>query len=246
MNNGPKYGIIGDGRVATHTAHFLGLLGLSFTQWSRKQGEALRPEAALSDCGVLLVLISDSAIESFLRDHPVLASKQCVHFSGALVTPLAYGAHPLMTFPKDRLYDRAQYERVSWVCEEPNRFAELFPALPNSSFGLTSEKRALYHALCVSGGNFTTLLWQEVFDLFEKKLGLPREAATAFLGATVENLIADAPKALTGPLVRGDAATIQKNLEALAIDGGELREVYSAFIRLYEHRKRRSEHAERS
>jgi Domain of unknown function (DUF2520) len=41
------------------------------------------------------------------------------------------------------------------------------------------------------------------------------------------NLIADGSRALTGPLVRGDAATIAANLTAL--EGDPFREVYSAF-----------------
>ena len=48
------------------------------------------------------------------------------------------------------------------------------------------------------------------------------------------NLMNDGDGALTGPLVRGDAAAIGRNLRALAED--PFRDVYSAFARLYEQR----------
>jgi predicted short-subunit dehydrogenase-like oxidoreductase (DUF2520 family) len=80
-------------------------------------------------------------------------------------------------------------------------------------------------------GNFTTLLWRKLFDLLEQRLGIPADAAHPFLAQTAQNLMADSRRALTGPLARGDAATIAANLAAL--EGDPFAEIYSAFARGY-------------
>ena len=48
------------------------------------------------------------------------------------------------------------------------------------------------------------------------------------------NLMDDPGRALTGPLARGDAQAIAANLSAL--EGDPFHAVYSAFVRVYEHR----------
>ena len=47
---------------------------------------------------VVLLLIADDQIESFILQNPCLNEKKLVHFSGALYTEKAQGCHPLMTF----------------------------------------------------------------------------------------------------------------------------------------------------
>src|SRR4051794_17148338 len=90
-------GIVGDGRVARHYLHYFSLLGLSVLTWSRR-ATGPSPVEALAPCGTVLLLISDDAIVPFIDAWPGLRDQRLVHFSGALVTPLAAGAHPLMTF----------------------------------------------------------------------------------------------------------------------------------------------------
>ncbi|MCM2279699.1 MAG: DUF2520 domain-containing protein [Oligoflexia bacterium] len=227
----PSYGIAGDGRVARHFAHYLDLLGLRVARWSRRQEaiDGIAAEEKLGGCDVLLVLLSDSAIEPFLRARPGLSRCKAIHFSGALVTPLAQGFHPLMTFGPE-LHDRATYERIVFVCERGElRFPELFPALANPHHELAPELKGRYHALCVLGGNFTVLLWQKLFEDFETRLSLPADAAKPYLRKILENLERNPRQALTGPLARGDAGTVAANLASL--EGDAFQEVYQAFVR---------------
>jgi hypothetical protein len=44
-----------------------------------------------------------------------LKAPRLIHFSGALVTPLATGMHPLMTFTKG-FYELADYQKMAFVC----------------------------------------------------------------------------------------------------------------------------------
>lgn len=159
-----------------------------------------------------------------------------LHFSGALVTPLAFGAHPLMTFGPD-LYSLEKYKSIPFVVEEGTaEFSQLLPGLPNRHVLLKPEQKALYHALCVMGGNFTCLLWQKVFDRFAQDFGFAPDVAFPYMQQQMENLMLDYKSALTGPLARGDQATIEKNLAALA--GDPFEDVYRAFVSAYEREKK--------
>src|ERR1700757_3581253 len=116
------YGIVGDGRVATHFAHYLGLLGLPFRQWSRRA-----PQAELGACPVILLLVSDPAIEALAARYP---AQTCVHFSGSLLSERVHGMHPLMSFGRE-LYGLADYQRIPFVAEDAALFRRLFATLPN-------------------------------------------------------------------------------------------------------------------
>ena len=141
-----KYGIVGDGRVARHTAHYFDLSGLPYVTWSRReQRVASSPASAiLASCEVVLVLISDDAIEPFVEAHSDLRDKTLIHFSGSLVTPLAKGMHPLSSFATD-LYELNTYQAIPFVCDEgvPG-FLDVFPGLPNPHYTLAVELKPLY------------------------------------------------------------------------------------------------------
>ena len=223
------FGLIGNGRVARHLHHYLDLLQLPVRRWARSSG--CDPVEAMAPCGTVMVLISDAAIEPFLAAWPALAAHRLVHCSGGLVTAAAECAHPLMTFGPD-LYDLTVYQHIAFVLDAGRTpFADLLPGLPNPSFTIDAADRPPYHAHCVMAGNFTTLLWRKLFDLLEQRLGIPDEAAHPFLIRTVQNLMTDPGRALTGPLARGDGATIAANLAAL--EGDPFAEIYSAFARAY-------------
>jgi predicted short-subunit dehydrogenase-like oxidoreductase (DUF2520 family) len=226
-------GIVGDGRVARHFHHYLDLQNLPVRRWSRRASDR-SPVEVLGPCDTVLVLISDTAIEPFIAAWPEIARHHLVHCSGSLVTPAAECAHPLMTFGPD-LYDLATYRSIPFLLDAGGTpFHDLLPGLPNPSFAIAASDRPAYHAHCVMAGNFSILLWLELFDHLEGRLGIPAAAAHPFLIQTARNLIADGSHALTGPLVRGDAATIAANLTAL--EGDPFREVYSAFARAYARR----------
>lgn len=226
-------GIVGDGRVARHFRHYFDLLGISQCTWSRRQPGA-SPAEALAPCRSVLLLIPDSAVVDFIEAWPPLRAKSLVHCSGTLVTPAAQCAHPLMTFGPD-LYDLPTYRAIPFILDTAGTpFAELLPGLPNPSFTIPSALRPYYHALCVMAGNFSTLLWQKLFQELECRFGIPPSAAHPYLTRMAANLTANPGLALTGPLSRGETAAVAANLKAL--DGDRFQAVYEAFVRAYEHR----------
>lgn len=145
-----------------------------------------------------------------------------------------------MTFAAE-LYPRALYERIAFVVEAGGpSLEELLPGLPNRSYRIPSADKPLYHALCVLGGNFTTLLWSKVFAEMEGRLGIPPAAVRPYLEAITANLLAPLGAPLTGPLARGDQATIDRNLAALA--GDPYHEVYEAFVHAFRRENIQKEH----
>lgn len=231
MEQVPTYLIVGNGRMARHVSFYFEELRVYYTQWSRKTHSESDLENFTAKASHILILISDSSIEAFIKKHPCLHSKTLIHFSGSLVTPLAYGVHPLMTFADD-LYTVEAYKKIPFVCDiEAPIFSKLFPNLPNLSYTLPTELKSRYHALCVMSNNFTTLLWQKFYSDLEGTLNIPADAIHPYLDQTLQNLKTHPTTALTGPLARNDRSTIDRNLKALEND--PFQSIYKAFVETY-------------
>jgi len=232
----PCYLIIGNGRVANHLKAYFNYEKIAFHQSYRSADQAFAeslPELAHQATHVLIA-INDSAIEEFYLSHPCLWKKLCIHFSGAMSFPNIIGTHPLMSF-SDELYDLETYRSIPFILEKERRegFVELFPQLKNPHFEISLEKKVLYHALCVLSGNFTIMLWEKTIADFATKLQLPRAALLPYMARIFENLknASTEKTVLTGPLVRGDQATVEKHLEILS--GDPYCGVYEAFATAY-------------
>jgi predicted short-subunit dehydrogenase-like oxidoreductase (DUF2520 family) len=219
------YGIAGDGRVAAHFARYFGLLGIPFRQWSRRA-----PQASLDGCEVLLLLVSDPAIDELAARYPGHA---CVHFSGSHVSALAHGMHPLMSFGREP-YSLQQYQAIHFVAEDPALFRRLLPRLANPCHAIRAPDKARYHALCAMAGNFTGLLWAKLLRELPDALGIPAEAAIPYLEQVCRNIAASPAQAeryLTGPIARGDRQAVAKHLAAL--EGDPYQEVYRALAGIH-------------
>ena len=230
------YALIGGGRLARHMHHYLTLLNQPVSAWARNADCALnshsiddprlRLRATIEPASHVLLLVSDAAIPEVVAKFPFLHEKRLVHCAGAFSFPGIAGAHPLMTF-SEPLYELQQYREMPFIVERGSRFDELLPGLSNPHFEIAPEDKARYHALCVVAGNFSQILWDAVATRFEG-MGLRAAALEPYLRRVAENFIAARGAALTGPLSRGDSATIERNLDALS--GDRLQGLYRAFL----------------
>ncbi|MCK5073042.1 MAG: DUF2520 domain-containing protein [Bacteriovoracaceae bacterium] len=227
--NSSPYVIVGDGRVAKHIQHYFSLYDIPYVGWSRKIAtEVLYNHALQSD--VILLPISDDAIVPFINSHEILKKKVLVHFSGSLVTNLACGMHPLMTFGK-KLYPTNFYPGIPFIGESTGPcFKNLFPALLNPFFTIDKKNKAYYHALCVMSGNFTNILWQKIISHFENEFKIPKDALIPYLLKTFENIKDDPFDNLSGPIARGDTKTTTRNLDSLKND--EFHDIYQGFCKI--------------
>jgi predicted short-subunit dehydrogenase-like oxidoreductase (DUF2520 family) len=228
MGQVPKYGIVGDGRVAKHICRYFSLEHIPFKSWSRKSSLSL--EESLLDTDTILLLVSDSAIENVITEHSCLNKLKLVHFSGSHVSKRAWGVHPLMSF-SEKIYDLETYRRIPFIVEEGKVFKDYFPNLINPFYSIKVKNKSLYHAMCVLSGNFTSILWNKFFETLESQFQIPRHVAFLYLEKIVSNLKELGPGAVTGPLIRRDLTTVSNNLKALQND--PFKKVYRAFADIY-------------
>jgi predicted short-subunit dehydrogenase-like oxidoreductase (DUF2520 family) len=232
---GRTYGIAGGGKLASHLARYLELLQLPCRRW---QGRAshISPRSALEGCDVVIVAISDDAIEPFIRKNFSGSKAVLVQCSGALSTPLAQGAHPLAVFGKEP-YTLSSYKKIPFITEKGRAaLAEFFPELPNPSYAINPAQKPLYHALCAMSGNFSAMLWKKFFDGMSGEFGIPKKAALAYFHASAANIAG--PCDITGPLARGDGKTVRKHL--LALKNDSFAGVYRAFAEHHRAKERKS------
>jgi predicted short-subunit dehydrogenase-like oxidoreductase (DUF2520 family) len=165
-----------------------------------------------------------------------------LHLSGALgsdalAAARACGArvlafHPIQTFARA---DGALFEGVTCALEGNADAVELGAALAEALGGravvLAPEDKALYHAaLCVACNYLVTLADAGAGLLAEAGLGEGALAALLpLLRGAVDNLgRVGLPAALTGPISRGDLATLRAHLDALGARAPALLPLYRA------------------
>ena len=100
-------------------------------------------------------------------------------------------------------------------------------------FRLDDAQRPLYHAAAVFASNYLIVTGAIAEDLF-RRAGVPDPLAAMLplQRASLDNVERlGAGAALTGPAVRGDAGTVERNLEALRASAPEMIGVYVELCR---------------
>jgi predicted short-subunit dehydrogenase-like oxidoreductase (DUF2520 family) len=204
-----KVHVIGSGRV-----------GSAISARLRERGVAVGDD----DPDVVILCVPDTAVSDVSR---CLAPGRAWvgHVSGA--TPLAalepherrFSLHPLQTF--DRSGDPAQFDgawaAVTGESEEALAAArELAEILGLRSFELADEDRTLYHAGAVFASNYLVTLQRAAV-----RLGVPAEGLVPLMTRTIENGFQ-----LTGPIARGDWATVEAHKQAIRATHPELEGLY--------------------
>ncbi len=231
-----SYLIIGSGRMASHFVHYLSLLNLPYRTWSRNTAAQESLTHALEHASHIVVLIKDSAIIPFVNTwQTTYPNKRWVHFSGQLTIPHIIDCHPLMTFT-EQLYDLATYQAVPFILSDKQQdFTHILPGLPNSVHIIEPHLKTYYHALCVISGNFTCLVWQKLFAALKDTLQIPPATAIPYLKQIMQNIVTDPTGCLTGPLVRGDQATINAHQQALQAD--DFLPIYQAVVHYFKQKE---------
>ena len=93
---------------------------------------------------------------------------------------------------------------------------------------IADEDRAAYHAAASIASNFLVTL-EAAAEQLAATAGMDRALLGPLVEATVKNWLALGPeRALTGPIARGDEATVARHQEALRRTAPELLDLYSA------------------
>ena len=154
--------------------------------------------------------------------------------AGAGVRPLAL--HPAMTFTGtaadlDRLAGTSFGVTVG-DAERPLAEA-LVRRLGGSPVAVAEAARPLYHAALVVGANHLVTLVNEGADLLRRAgVADPAPVLRPLLTAALDNALREGDAALTGPVSRGDAGTVDGHLRTLADQAPDSLAGYVALARL--------------
>ena len=207
--------VIGRGRVGTALAARLA-----------ERGVELRDDGA----ELTLLCVPDTAIRDVSQGlspgHGWIA-----HVSGA--TPLSvldphprrFSLHPLQTFTRSRgpeQLDGAWAAVTAETDEARGQALELARTLGLEPFELDDADRPLYHAGAAMASNFLVTLHDAAAGLFAAA-GAPPEALEPLMRRTIDNDFE-----LTGPIERGDWATVEAHREAIRTARPDLEPLYDA------------------
>jgi len=139
--------------------------------------------------------------------------------SAAAVGATVLSIHPLQSFPNVELaLARLDGSAIAVTARAHEGFAlgeRLARDIGGRPFRLADEDKPLYHAAAVFASNYLVAVLSVAEELFGR-MGLEREQFLPLSRASLDNVAATgAALALTGPAVRGDAGTIERNLRAL-------------------------------
>jgi predicted short-subunit dehydrogenase-like oxidoreductase (DUF2520 family) len=222
--------IIGNGKMAKHFAHYLGLLKIPFIQVNRKDFTSLQIQEHIQKAQRIFLAISDSALAEFVEKN-YIKNKIWIHFSGALSIANAISCHPLMSF-SEALYKLEDYKKIHFVISGNHQaeinLKEIIPFIDNPYTVISSQLKEKYHAYCVIAGNFPIILWSYVMKEFAQ-WQIPEEALELYLQNNLNNFKKLKENALTGPLQRKDLLTIEKNINALG-DDEKMQSIYKSFV----------------
>jgi predicted short-subunit dehydrogenase-like oxidoreductase (DUF2520 family) len=185
----------------------------------------------VSDDGADLVLlcVPDGAIPEVARGIP--AGPWIAHVSGA--TPLAalaphvnrFGLHPLQTFTRSRGAEQLDGAWAAITAESNDAEAHarwLADTLGLRPFVIADADRVLYHAGAAIASNYLVTIYRAASRLLTAA-GAPPEALIPLMQRTIDNGFE-----LTGPIARGDTATVEAHLSEIARHAPDLAPMYRA------------------
>jgi predicted short-subunit dehydrogenase-like oxidoreductase (DUF2520 family) len=223
-------GIVGAGRVG-------GVLGVAL----RRAGHTIvaasggtpglldvprtTPEAVISARPDLLLLaVPDDVLDRVAAAVPAVDGQVVAHTCGAhgLKPTVQVALHPAMTFTgSDADLDRLP--GIAWGVTTTDRDAaeRLVADLKGVPEWIAEGQRPLYHAALAHGANHLVTLVNDAADALRAAgVADPANVLRPLLAAALDNALTSGDAALTGPVQRGDAGTVERHLAALPAEIG--------------------------
>ncbi|GAC1328945.1 MAG: hypothetical protein NVSMB13_16350 [Mycobacteriales bacterium] len=224
---------------------------------SRQRAERMLPgvpllsvEEVVARATVLLLTVPDDAlpdlVEGLAQTGAIRPGQLVIHASGrygiGVLDPvvrrgaLPLALHPVMTFTGSSV-DLQRLAGASFGVTSPVELRPVAEALVlemgAEPVWVAEEARPLYHAALAAGANHLVTLVAASADLLrEAGVDEPGRMLGPLLGAALDNALRTGDAALTGPVARGDAATVAAHLRALAAAAPEMVPSYVALARL--------------
>jgi predicted short-subunit dehydrogenase-like oxidoreductase (DUF2520 family) len=179
------------------------------------------PRRAAHGVDLLLVTTTDDAIRRVAAAVEPVPSTVVAHCSGAhpldVLEPHARRAslHPLASLPDAAIGTERLTGGCAFAVDGDPLVEEVVASLGGRSFRVRPEERVRYHAAAVIASNHLVALLGQV-QRVAAEAGLPLDAYFGLVGQTLDNVRRLGPEAaLTGPVARGDWATVYRHLIAI-------------------------------
>lgn len=233
----PALAVVGAGRVGSSLAAAAERAGVD-VRLAGREGAI----DACRDAEAALLCVPDDAIREAAE--AIAAAAPHLRFAGhtsgasgldALESLAAAGAttfslHPLQTIPDGSTEVTGAPAAISGRTTEALELArKLADRLGMRPFEIPEEQRAAYHAAASMASNFLVALEESAAGLLAAA-GAPdaRELLAPLVLRTAANWSERGAAALTGPIARGDEATVARHLDALRETAPELVPLYEA------------------
>jgi predicted short-subunit dehydrogenase-like oxidoreductase (DUF2520 family) len=215
--------IVGPGRAGGAMA-----LALAAVGWEVEPPARRGDDLATAAIGVDLLVIAtpDAAVADVAAQVTPAPGTVVAHLAGSLgldvLEPHQHRAsiHPLVSIPRAdlgarRLRDGAWFGVASSGPGASRLVEQVIHQLNARAVEVADEHRAAYHAAaCIASNHLVALLAQA--ERVAATAGVPLEALLDLVRGTVDNVEAmGTGAALTGPVARGDEATVARHLAAL-------------------------------
>ena len=226
--------VVGRGRVGRSFATAAAQAGIEVRLVAHHEAvESIPPEAAV------LLCVPDRAIAELSSQLSAPAPALIGHVSGAMTLEAlapatrlggAFSLHPLQTFVEPETPLEGTRAAVAGSDQQSLDHARaLAEALGMRPFDVPEESRAAYHAAAALSSNLLVALEESAAHLLER-IGVEdaRQLLAPLVLRTAANWAERGPDALTGPVARGDLATVERHRAAIAVTAPELLPSYDA------------------
>lgn len=170
-------------------------------------------------CDLVLIAVPDAEIAAaaaLIVPGPIVA-----HFSGATGLEVlgardAFSLHPLLAVTGANTDLAGAYAAIDATPGRASAAAEaLASTLGLRTFHVAPADRVAYHAAASIAANFLVTI-EDFAERLAATAGVPREALAPLAEAALTGWTRDGAAALTGPIARGDEATVAAQRAALA------------------------------
>lgn len=218
-----RVAVVGAGRLGTALAAALRGAGVEV------EGPLRRGQRPSDTAEIVILCVPDREIgnaAAAVAPGPLVGHCSGVTTLAPLAGHRAFSLHPLMTIPAEGV---TVFEGVGCAVAGDAVSLALASRLGMRPIAIADADRVAYHAAACMASNFLVVL-EEAAARVGATAGLTRDDLLPLVRATVENWARLGPDALTGPLVRGDEATLASHREALLARAPELLTVYNAMV----------------
>ena len=225
--------IVGRGRVGGSLTRAAGAAGLDVHLCSADEADPAEARA-------MLLCVPDEAIAAVCARLGPGGPPLIGHVSGAATLEVlasaadsgreTFSLHPLQSFPDERTAVEGTPAAVAGSTASALEYARsLAENLGLRPFEVPEQSRAAYHAAASIASNLLVALEESAAELLsDAGVENARELLAPLVLRTAANWSERGGAALTGPIARGDSATVERHRAAIAETAPELLATYDA------------------